>query len=173
MTVGHLSIAGIAKLTWFEKENLLFLSVASYVPDLIDKPLNMLFELPGRGLSHSLIFFSAVIAITWFLRTWLNFSSRTLVAGIWMWGIHLVADFQEPQVLFWPFGGHWGPGSAFDIVQRLWKLHVDKLHFAQLWLELACVMVFFALLFLKQFMSSRPQQRVLRASGLPSSDHDL
>ncbi len=172
MIIGHLAIAGIAKQTWFERENLLFLSVAAFGPDLIDKPANILFGLPGRGISHSLIFFFAVIAIACLLRTWLKFSSRTLVAGILLWGTHLVGDFLELQVLFWPFGGHWEPSSKFHIVEKLWQFYVDRLYFAQFWMEIACVTALFALLLSRLFISKSPGREVLQGLEPPPPNGD-
>jgi|WetSurMetagenome_2_1015567.scaffolds.fasta_scaffold962915_1 hypothetical protein len=172
MIIGHLAIACIAKQTWFEKENLLLLSLAAFGPDLVDKPANMLLGLPGRGISHSLIFFFAMIAIAFLLRTWLKFSSRTLIAGIAMWGTHLVGDFLQLQVLFWPFGGHWEPSSKFHVVEKLLHFYVDRLYFAQFWMEMACVVTLFALLLSRLFLPPSPQQEILQGSELPPSDSD-
>ena len=172
MIIGHLAIAGIAKQTWFEKENILFLSLAAFGPDLIDKPANMLLGLPGRGVSHSLIFFFAMIAIAFLLRTWLKLSSRTLIAGIAMWGTHLVGDFLQLQVLFWPFGGHWEPSSKFHVVEKLLQFYVDRLYFAQFWMEVACVTALFALLLSRLVLRTFPQQEILPGSELPPSDGD-
>ncbi len=172
MIIGHLAIAGIAKQTWFERENILFLSVAAFGPDLIDKPANMLFGLPGRGMSHSLTFFFAVIAIAFLLKTWLKFSPRTLVAGIVMWGTHLVGDFLELQVLFWPFGGQLEPASKFHIVEKLWQFYIDRLYFTQFWLEIACVTTFFVLLLLRLFISTSLRQEILQGSEYPSPNDE-
>ena len=57
MIIGHLAVVGIAKLTFFEIENLAVLAVASFGPDILDKPANILLGMPGRGMSHSLVVF--------------------------------------------------------------------------------------------------------------------
>ncbi len=172
MIIGHLAIAGIAKHTWFEKENLIFLSLTAFGPDLIDKPASMILGLPGRGVSHSLIFFFTMIAIACLLRTWLRFSSRTLIAGIAMWGTHLVGDFLQLQVLFWPFGGHWEPSSKFHVVEKLLHFYVDRLYFAQFWMEVACVATLLALLLPRLFLPTSPQQEILPGSELLPPDGD-
>ena len=128
MIIGHLAIAGIAKLTWFERANLLFLSMASYGPDLIDKPLSMLFGLSVHGMSHSLIFFVVVVAIACILRRWLKFSFRILVAGTVMWGTHLLGDFVPLQVLLWPFWGQSEPSSKFHIIEKMSLFYGDRLY---------------------------------------------
>ncbi|MGA8833838.1 MAG: metal-dependent hydrolase, partial [Desulfomonilaceae bacterium] len=110
MILGHLAIAGIAKLTRFRRESLLFLSLASLGPDLVDKTANMLFGMPGRGMSHSLIFFVGVIFICGLIWRSFKLNTDTLTAGVLMWGSHLVGDFVQLQVLFWPFLSPLEPG---------------------------------------------------------------
>lgn len=173
MIIGHFAIAGILKQTWFERQNLLFLSVVGFGPDFVDKPLNMLFGLSGRCVGHSLLFYLAVILIACCFFYWLNFSSRTLFAGIVMWGTHIIGDFLAPQVLFWPFLGEWEPSSRFHVFQKLWQFYVDRLYFAQFWMEIACIAILVALLLTKAFVSSPPPQEIMQVSKLPSSDRNL
>jgi hypothetical protein len=173
MIIGHLAIAGIAKQTYFEKENFLFMSIAVFGPDFIDKPLHLLFRLPVHGVGHSLLFFTAVILIAWFSRTWLKFNSQTSVAGIVMWGTHLVGDFLKPQVLFWPFEGQWIASSKFHNIEGLWEFYVDRLFFAQFWLEIACVMILATLLLSKLFVPLSPPPEIIQVSEVPASDRNL
>jgi hypothetical protein len=172
MIIGHLAITGIAKQTYFERENLVFLSLAAFGPDFIDKPLHLLFHLPVHGVGHSLGFFIAVMLIASLSRTWLKFSPRTLVAGMVMWGTHLIGDFLKLNVLFWPFKGQWAPSSKFHIIERLWEFYVGRLYFAQFWMEMACLTTLIAVLIFKLITSTPSQQELLQVSEVPSSDNN-
>jgi hypothetical protein len=173
MIIGHLAIAGIVKQTWFKRENLLFLCFAAFGPDLVDKPLNMVFGLSGRGAGHSLLFYLSMILISCFLGKWLKFSSQTLYAGIVMWGTHIVCDFLEPQVLFWPLLGQWEPGPNLHLFQKLWRFYIQRSYFAQFWMEISCISALIALLLFKQFTSASSQREDIQLSEFTSPDNNL
>lgn len=173
MIIGHLAMAGIAKHTCFEKESLLFLSLAAFGPDFIDKPLHIFLRFPIHGVGHSLLFFSAVITAAWLLRIALRCNSRTIGAGMVMWGTHLVGDFLQLNALFWPFRGQWVQNSTFHFIERLWQFYVGRLYLAQFWMEIACVIILAVILLAKRFVTPLDQREALQLSGLPSSQHDL
>ncbi|MGC8659645.1 MAG: metal-dependent hydrolase [Desulfomonilaceae bacterium] len=149
MILGHIAIAGIAKITRFREENLLFLALASLGPDLVDKTANIFLGMPGRGMSHSLLFFASLIATC--LIVWKKFDLKpdTLLAGVVMWASHIIGDFPQSEVLLWPFVGPLEPGSKFHLVEKLNHFYVDRLYPDQFWLEVFCIMTFFVLLVLK------------------------
>ena len=90
-----------------------------------------------------------------------------------MWGTHIIGDFLEPHILFWPFLGQWEPSSRFHFFQKLWQFYVDRLYLAQFWMEIACVTILVALLLSKLFASSPPPQEIIQVSKIPSSDRNL
>ena len=153
MILGHFAIAGIAKSTRFHRESLLFLTLASLGPDLFDKPANMLFGMPGRGMSHSLIFFAGVIVIFWLIWRWFKLNPKALSAGILLWGSHLVGDFVESQVLLWPFLGPLEPGPKFQMAEKLRLFYVNRSYPDQFWLEMFCITAFVILILSRLFMS--------------------
>lgn len=168
MILGHLAIAGIAKRTRFHEESLLFLTLASLGPDLLDKPANILLGMPGRGMSHSLVFFATVISICLILWKRFNFKPDTLVAGVVMWASHLMGDFVQPEVLFWPFLGPLEPGSKFHVIDKLYLFYIDRLYPDQFWLEAICIVTFFGILVARP-LKQRPQGAMRIAQSEPSN----
>jgi inner membrane protein len=96
--------------------------IGALLPDIIDKPLGLLFLSNGRVFSHSLAFLGLLCVVGAALyglkgRTWMF----ALAFGTLF---HLVLDFmwQTPDVLFWP-----GYGVSFAVVDesgwwgRLWQ----------------------------------------------------
>lgn len=167
MIIGHLAIAGIAKTTWFERENLLFLSLAALGPDVIDKPAHFLFGFPGRGVSHSLLFFIAVIIIAWSMRGWLGYSLRTVAAGLTMWATHLVTDFPEFHVLFWPLGGTSGIRPKVGLIEKMWQFYIDRYYFAQFWMEVICIGALIAILLSKSIWPLIYKRKPVEMSSEP------
>lgn len=146
MIIGHLAVAGIAKKTWFESESLLLMSLAALGPDLIDKPAHLIFGFPGRGVSHSLAFFLVLILLALLSRSLIGYSKKTMIAGLSMWGTHLVGDFLEFHILLWPFGGQAAPGSRFNLMEKFWQFYIERYYFAQFWLEVTSIVILAALL---------------------------
>ncbi len=139
MILGHFALASVAKQTCFQKENWILLFAASIAPDLMDKPANLLFGLPGRGIGHSLIVLMIVAIIIRVAYAMLKLNSDFLFAAVLMWLSHLAGDFVRPDVLFWPFHGSLAPGSHFDFAEKLYDFYFLRIHPEQFWLEIACI----------------------------------
>ena len=172
MILGHFAIAGIAKSTRFHRESLFFLTLASLGPDLVDKSANMLFEMPGRGMSHSLIFFAGVIFICGLIWRWFKLNPEALTAGVLMWGSHLVGDFVQLQVLFWPFLGPLEPGTKFQVAEKVRLFYIDQLYPDQFWLEMFCITTLVILLLSRLFTTKKPAAMVIIQSKPSSAELD-
>ncbi|MFH0957552.1 MAG: metal-dependent hydrolase [Pseudomonadota bacterium] len=155
MIIGHLAVVGIAKLTYFQRENLAVLVLASFGPDIIDKTANILFGMPGRGVSHSLGVFSLVSILAGIYWLKLTNKPRLLCAVIILWGSHLVGDFLKWQVLLWPFGGHIDPSKKFHLSEKLASYYVELQYPYQLILEIICVTAFLCIV-LSKFHKKKP-----------------
>jgi hypothetical protein len=123
MVLGHLAIAGIVRRTFWQ-ENFLFLFVASYGPDLIDKSLYFIFGYPSKGLGHSLLMFFLITTLAWFLRKRVNLNKTLLQIGVVLWASHLVADILYLQILFWPLLGPPPFEPSYSILERLWHYYI-------------------------------------------------
>ncbi|MGC8604523.1 MAG: metal-dependent hydrolase [Desulfomonilaceae bacterium] len=168
MILGHLAIAGIAKTTRFHRESLFFLTLASLGPDLVDKSANMLLGTPGRGISHSLIFFAFVIFICWIAQKSLTVDTETITSGLLMWASHLLGDFVEVQVLFWPFLGPLEPGPKFRLTEKLRIFYLDRAYPDQFWLEMFCITALVILL-LSRLLTTKKQAGMVILKSKPSS----
>ncbi len=153
MIAGHFAIADITKLTFFQSENLWYLNLSAMGPDIFDKIACTLFGTPSRGVFHSLLVFVSIVASALLLRLCMGLDTGALLAGLFLWGSHLVGDFVEPRVLFWPFLGPIEPTPKFHIIDKLRFFYVDRLFPCQFWLEVFCVALLYAIIILQFVMS--------------------
>lgn len=140
MIFGHLALVGIAKLTAFRQENLAIMTLASFGPDILDKPANIFLGLPGRGISHSLLAFGVLALLAGFYWLRVNRHPRLFGAASLLWGSHLMGDFVEPNVLFWPLAGPLYAKSKFHFSEKLFAFYIDLQHPHQLLFELLSIM---------------------------------
>lgn len=159
MILGHLAIAGIAKQTLCRKRNLAFLTVAAFLPDLVDKPASMFLGLPGRGIAHTLIVFVSVGVAVWLVGPRLGFSRPVVGSGMTMWLTHLVGDFLEWRILLWPLLGPLEPTPRFAFLEKLYQFYVLRTWPEQFWLEVACIAVALCLLFVHSLLSRGTRPR--------------
>ncbi len=140
MILGHLAIAGLAKLTYFRQENLAMMIFASYGPDILDKPASLLFGLPGRGASHSLLAFTILVIVlgAYWLR--INYRPRLFAAATSLWASHLASDFLEWQILLWPFAGSLHLRPKFQVADKLFAYYVKLQYPYQLAVELISIL---------------------------------
>ncbi len=98
------------------------LLVAALLPDLIDKPLSLVFGIGGRNFAHTLVFAFTLTALFLLLRAR---SPSKGGAGIWIMALlalaigtwtHLLFDrmWAVPEVLLWPFLGLAFPLDPFN-----------------------------------------------------------
>lgn len=117
MVLGHLtvtaaghrllreSVGAVARLPLWP------LLLGAYVPDLIDKPLNNVAGLSGRGYGHSLVVQAPAFALAWLL---LARHRRAVVAVAIGAALHLLQDWVHLEALLAPLLGpipqapHWG-----------------------------------------------------------------
>lgn len=129
MTFGHLALASIAHDTLFKKTGLLLLSLAAFGPDLIDKPLSLLFGCHGRGVGHTLLTFLIVLATGWLLCRSGKISRTVFLACALLWLSHLGADFLDSRTAFWPMLGPFPEKLSLTF----WEKIDHWLHFYQHW----------------------------------------
>ena len=103
------------------------LLVGALLPDLIDKPLSLVFGIGGRNIAHTLVFAFTLTALFLLLRA--RDSSKG-GAGIWTLALlalaigtwtHLLFDrmWALPETLLWPFLGLAFPVDPFDLFSLL------------------------------------------------------
>ncbi len=103
------------------------LLVGALLPDLIDKPLSLIFGIGGRNFAHTLVFALALTALFLLLRPR---SSSKSGAGMWTVAVlalaigtwtHLLFDrmWALPEILLWPFLGLAFPLDPFDLFSLL------------------------------------------------------
>ena len=128
--MGHVGIAlGVAfalvrilKKSPDPKTFIIIVGVAAVLPDLIDKPIGLLYGFQGGGrlFAHTLLFSAIVMAVS--LIAWRVATRRELAISLLplfftlaVW-IHLVLDlmWEVPEVLLWPAYGLGFPTGEFS-----------------------------------------------------------
>ncbi|WP_428566167.1 MAG: hypothetical protein ACP59X_05865 [Solidesulfovibrio sp. DCME] len=105
MVLGHLGAGSLGAQCLFRRAGLPFCLIAAFGPDWIDKPLKLLFDLPGHGIAHSLLGGLAFLAaFAWACRRFSLPGSWPYVAAFF-WGLHGLCDLVKPEALLWPFLG--------------------------------------------------------------------
>ena len=108
------------------------LLVGAYLPDLIDKPLNLIFGLPGRGMGHSVI----LMAVAFYLLIRILPSRRNLLIPLAVGAfLHLALDLASPVVLLWPLLGNWEQYGTFEPTGNLSRYYLHFNYPGQLALE--------------------------------------
>lgn len=139
MIFGHLAVVGIAKLTGFQRESLAVMTLASFGPDILDKPANILFGMPGRGVSHSLVAFSILIIIAGIYWLKVKWNPRLFAAVVILWATHLAGDVLKPGILLWPLAGALDPGPRFYVADKIVAYYLQFLHPYQLGFEMTSI----------------------------------
>jgi hypothetical protein len=105
MVLGHAAVASLSQQFWLRRVSLPVCLVAAYGPDWVDKPLKLVFGLPGHCIAHSLIGSTLLLLLFWQLCRRLSLPASWPAVAVLFWGLHLLCDVVGPQVLFWPFFG--------------------------------------------------------------------
>ncbi len=104
----------------FELEiNKLYIGFASMFPDMIDKSIGSFIFNNGRWFGHSLLFLVSILIILLILNKVLSETNKdklqlnTQNAYTFFIGtiIHLIGDWINKEVVFWPLFGDFPPGS--------------------------------------------------------------
>lgn len=94
------------------------LVLGAMLPDLVDKPLNILGVSAGRGYAHSALFLVVLLALcAHYNLPELSFGAATHVLLDTMWN--------TPTVLFWPLRGLALPSTHYDVA-FYWERVVDN-----------------------------------------------
>jgi membrane-bound metal-dependent hydrolase YbcI (DUF457 family) len=140
MILGHLAIASIAKRK-FLAENFIFLCVASYGPDLIDKPLSLAFVVAGRGVGHSLLMFALVTAAAWLFCQRFGANKQLIYIGAVLWLSHLTADLVDLKTFLWPFLGPLPIPPSYSLMESLKNYYILRHHPIQLSVEILLIII--------------------------------
>ena len=128
--LGHVGIAlGVGfliirylKSSWDPKLFIIIVGVAALLPDLIDKPIGLLYGYQGGGrlVAHSFLFSAIVMVVSLIVwrvatRRELAISFLPLLFTLAVW-IHLLLDlmWEVPEVLLWPAYGLGFPAGEFS-----------------------------------------------------------
>jgi len=126
MVIGHLTatyaLAGPLGRRYPALNNIPPLLIGAYLPDLIDKPLNLIAGIPGRGPGHSAV----LLAIAFYLLIRILPARRSLLiplaAGAFL---HLAQDLVNPVVFLWPFLGSWEDYGRFVLMENLSEYYLN------------------------------------------------
>jgi hypothetical protein len=140
MIFGHLAVAAITKRRFFG-ESFIFLLVASYGPDIIDKSARVLFGLPNRWVGHTLIVWLGITVVLWFLSRRFDHTMRLLYLGSALWLLHLASDLLEPSMLFWPWLGPMPESDSYSIIENLYQLYILRSYQIQFYLDVSCIVL--------------------------------
>jgi membrane-bound metal-dependent hydrolase YbcI (DUF457 family) len=140
MIIGHLALAGIAKRR-FMTENFIFLVIASYGPDLIDKTASMISSLPSRGFGHSLLCFIIVAGVAWFFCQKFRISKVVFYTCVVLWLSHLATDLVEPEILFWPLLGPLPLSQPWTLAEKLSNFYIYHLDLAQFIIDITSILI--------------------------------
>ena len=135
----------------------------AYLPDLLDKPLNILLGLPGRGLGHSAV----LLALVFYLLIRALPARRRLLIPLAVGAfLHLAQDLAQPATLLWPLMGSWPQSESIGLLENVmgYYLHFD--HPGQLALEIASY-PFFIYLLIRRRAAGAVESELSAASVLP------
>jgi hypothetical protein len=149
-----------------ERMDLRFLALGALLPDIIDKPIALLFfsDLQASALvAHTLIFSGALMAAVVLAtrrgrprRRWMALAVGALV--------HLLLDFLwgAPETLFWPFLGlEFAPATGGDVGGYLGAVFGDPWR----WVQEAAGLAYLLALYRKADLSDAGKRRKLVATG--------
>ena len=140
MVLGHLTVTSAGRRLVQQRLPRVFvplgpLLVGAYLPDLVDKPLNLILGLPGRAFGHSLVVEAATFAIAA-----LAFPRRRNVLAPVAIGVavHLLEDWVSPAVLLAPLLGPIPEAPPWSFVDSF--LHFYSSGGPLVWLEIGAVL---------------------------------
>jgi hypothetical protein len=140
MIFGHLAVAGLAKRR-FLRESFIFLVLASFGPDMLDKTAQALFSFPSRGVGHSLLVWVMITGSAWFLCRRFNYTMRLLYVGSALWLFHLATDLVEPRVLLWPWLGPLPESPSYSLIEKLYMFYILRSHQIQFYLDISIIVL--------------------------------
>ncbi len=158
MVLGHLTVTCAVQGPLKKRfpglgfEHLGALVLGAFLPDLIDKPLHLLFWAPTRGFGHSAV----LIALVFYILVRLFPAYRTilfaLTAGM---ALHLIEDMAPLHVVLWPFLDTWQAEEKRDFVLFTYRYYFNLEAPLPFFLEVASY-PFFLRMLLKRKALSKP-----------------
>jgi hypothetical protein len=141
MILGHAAVSYIVFTRLLRvRLNLLFIVVATYLPDFFDKTLNKMLNMPSRGYFHSfsamLLIYTAAIAVTYAIKP---LGRKYAHAGLLFYFLHIVGDLTEPGVFLWPLTGPISYIAHFNIFGIIYEFYILRLWPVLFWLDVICV----------------------------------
>jgi hypothetical protein len=155
MILGHLAAASIAKRR-FPEVNFLFLVLASYGPDLIDKPAWLALDTASKSLGHSLLVLALIAVPPWFFRKRLKLNKQLFQIGAALWLSHLATDLVELKVLLWPFLGPCPEHPYFTLIEKLRNYYIHHQFAVQLSIEISFIIIAM-ILWIPSYLRNRPK----------------
>ena len=129
MILGHLTVTYVAGKR-FEKAYPFLartpaLIFGAFLPDLVDKPLAMVSEIPGRGVFHSAVVLSLLfLALAIAFPRW---RETVLAVGAGAF-LHILEDMPGPVIVFWPLLGAWPHVELTGLVEKLIDYYIRLKH---------------------------------------------
>jgi hypothetical protein len=144
MVLGHLTVTSAGRRLAQQRFPRLFvplgpLLLGAYLPDLVDKPVSILFAVPGRAFGHSLIAEGVVFGFAALaLPTWRRVLGPVAL-GV---ALHLIEDWVPAVVLFSPFLGPIPPAPRWNFVESF--VYFYSSGGPQVWVEVAATLYWIA-----------------------------
>ena len=120
LVLGHAGIAAGVARSFDARADLRRVAFAALLPDLIDKPIFLLFPEFANGWSRTVCHGATGLAVFAALAVGLRFrSAKWQVAA---WALHLALDrmWEEPTIALWPWLGWRLPPNPLAYLDRLW-----------------------------------------------------
>lgn len=126
MILGHLTLTYAVREPLKKRLKILEplgpLVFGAYLPDLIDKPLHMFFDLPGRGIGHSAIFLLFLFSVAAFAVPKFRKAALTVLLGSF---VHLLQDGAALSVVLWPFLGSRPPTESHGLLENIYDYYIN------------------------------------------------
>jgi len=122
MIAGHITLTyalhqGLEdKIPAVKKLGLPALLTGALLPDILDKPFSYAFDIPGRGVAHSIFVLAVLFYVLFRVLPRHRHIVTALLAGT---ALHLAEDAPFLQILFWPMLGEWKFLNHFGFVESL------------------------------------------------------
>ncbi|MBF0517381.1 MAG: hypothetical protein HQK97_09750 [Nitrospirae bacterium] len=147
--------------------NIVFLFAASYLPDFFDKTIALVFHMTGRGYFHSLTVMFSLYALTYIAASKFRPDYREFVhLGAIYYALHLIFDFPDLKIIFWPYlgpiqrTGHFAPLEHLNNYYILWQ------HPGMLSAEIMFITIFIIL----KMKDSKPAKRIFNETICDETD---
>jgi hypothetical protein len=159
LILGHITCTYIAYRVLHSRGVRLVLSaflIGAVLPDVIDKPLLLLFDLEPHGVGHSVLVLLPVFGLYFLFLRNRYLALTSLLLGILM---HLIEDLYAFEHLFWPFTVEHND-IAIGLNGFLYNYYVEWFAPITVFLEVSCTLLSIGIILYDRFgrMSPLPAQ---------------